>query len=140
MANQEQVEQGARSLAEQAEGLAATARSLAESASQLTAEAATAAASGPSEFYWLLTVFVLAVFVGYYVVWRVTPALHSPLMAVTNAVSSVIIVGAMLAAGPDAFSGSKVLGFIAVVLASVNIFGGFVVTQRMLSMFKKKQK
>ena len=88
-----------------------------------------------------LTVFVLAVFVGYYVVWRVTPALHSPLMAVTNAVSSVIIVGALVAAGPmEASIGSKLLGFLAVILASVNIFGGFIVTQRMLSMFKKKQK
>jgi NAD(P) transhydrogenase subunit alpha len=87
-----------------------------------------------------LTVFVLACFVGYYVVWRVTPALHSPLMAVTNAVSSVIIVGALIAAGPAGFDFSKFMGFIAVILAAVNIFGGFIVTQRMLSMFKKKQK
>ena len=85
-----------------------------------------------------LTVFALACFVGYYVVWRVTPALHSPLMSVTNAVSSVIIVGALIAAGPPGFSTAKVMGFIAVVLASVNIFGGFIVTQRMLQMFKKK--
>ena len=87
-----------------------------------------------------LTVFVLACFVGYYVVWRVTPALHSPLMAVTNAVSSVIIVGALIAAGPLGFGFSKIMGFLAVILASVNIFGGFLVTQRMLSMFKKKGK
>ena len=93
-------------------------------------------AADPFVFY--LTVFVLAVFVGYYVVWRVTPALHSPLMSVTNAVSSVIIVGALIAAGPPGFSFSKVMGFIAVALASVNIFGGFIVTQRMLQMFKKK--
>ena len=85
-----------------------------------------------------LTVFVLAVFVGYYVVWRVTPALHSPLMAVTNAVSSVIIVGALIAVGVGG-DVSKVMGFVAVVLASVNIFGGFIVTQRMLQMFKKKK-
>ncbi|MBL9029423.1 MAG: NAD(P) transhydrogenase subunit alpha [Caedimonas sp.] len=85
-----------------------------------------------------LTVFVLAVFVGYYVVWRVTPALHSPLMAVTNAISSVIIVGALLAAGLQEFGLAKVMGFLAVVLASVNIFGGFIVTQRMLQMFSKK--
>jgi NAD(P) transhydrogenase subunit alpha len=85
-------------------------------------------------------VFVLAVFVGYYVVWRVTPALHSPLMSVTNAVSSVIIVGALIAAGPAYFSFSKAMGFIAVVLASVNIFGGFIVTQRMLQMFRRKAK
>ncbi len=87
-----------------------------------------------------LTVFVLACFVGYYVVWRVTPALHSPLMAVTNAISSVIIVGALIAAGPMDMSLSKVMGFLAVVLASVNIFGGFIVTQRMLAMFSKKKK
>jgi NAD(P) transhydrogenase subunit alpha len=85
-----------------------------------------------------LTVFVLACFVGYYVVWRVTPALHSPLMAVTNAISSVIIVGALIAAGPAEVSFSKIMGFIAVILASVNIFGGFLVTRRMLAMFKKK--
>jgi NAD(P) transhydrogenase subunit alpha len=85
-----------------------------------------------------LTVFVLACFVGYYVVWRVTPALHSPLMAVTNAVSSVIIVGALIAAGPAQITLSSILGFFGVVLASVNIFGGFVVTRRMLAMYKKK--
>ena len=85
-----------------------------------------------------LTVFVLACFVGYYVVWRVTPALHSPLMAVTNAVSSVIIVGALLAAGPVEFTASKFLGLAGVALASINIFGGFIVTQRMLAMYKKK--
>ena len=85
-----------------------------------------------------LTVFVLACFVGYYVVWKVTPALHSPLMGITNAISSVIIVGALIAAGPEEFSTSKILGFIAVMLASVNIFGGFIITRRMLHMFKKK--
>lgn len=87
-----------------------------------------------------LTVFILACFVGYYVVWRVTPALHSPLMAVTNAVSSVIIVGALIAAGAQEITASSWLGFAAIVLASVNIFGGFIVTQRMLAMFKKKGK
>ena len=89
-------------------------------------------------FVFLFTVFVLACFVGYYVVWRVTPALHSPLMAVTNAISSVIIVGALIAAGPADLSFSQIMGFVAVALASVNIFGGFIVTYRMLSMFKKK--
>ncbi|CAO3445219.1 NAD(P) transhydrogenase C-domain of subunit alpha (EC 1.6.1.2) [Azospirillum argentinense] len=98
------------------------------------------AASHGNFFITGLTVFVLACFVGYYVVWRVTPALHSPLMAVTNAVSSVIIVGALIAAGPAGFGFSKIMGFLAVILASVNIFGGFLVTQRMLSMFKKKGK
>ncbi|HEX3861373.1 MAG TPA: NAD(P) transhydrogenase subunit alpha [Stellaceae bacterium] len=90
-------------------------------------------------FVFELTVFVLAVFVGYYVVWRVTPALHSPLMSVTNAVSSVIIVGALIAAGPVGVSFSKVMGFVAVTLAAVNIFGGFIVTQRMLQMFQRKK-
>ena len=107
------------------------------------AEATKAAAVGvPHEAFFLtgLTVFVLAVFVGYHVVWRVTPALHSPLMAVTNAISSVIIVGALIAAGPASFDFSQVMGFVAVVLASINIFGGFLVTQRMLAMYKKKTK
>jgi NAD(P) transhydrogenase subunit alpha len=93
-------------------------------------------------FLFGLTVFVLACFVGYYVVWRVTPALHTPLMAVTNAVSGIIIVGAIIAVGPGMQSGltlSTVLGFLAITLASVNIFGGFIVTQRMLAMFKKKE-
>jgi len=94
----------------------------------------------PLPFVALFTAFVLACFVGYYVVWSVTPALHSPLMGVTNAISSVIIVGALIAAGPADFHLSKVFGFIAVVLASVNIFGGFVVTNRMLAMFRKKPK
>ncbi len=85
------------------------------------------------------TIFVLAIFVGYYVVWSVTPALHTPLMSVTNAISSVIIVGALIAAGPADVNFSKVVGFIAVMLAAVNIFGGFTVSQRMLEMFKKKQ-
>ena len=87
-----------------------------------------------------LTVFFLACIIGYYVVWSVTPALHSPLMGVTNAISSVIIVGAILAAGPIEFNISKIFGIIAVILASINIFGGFIVTYRMLSMFKKKPK
>ena len=84
-----------------------------------------------------LTVFILACFVGYYVVWRVTPALHSPLMGITNAISSVIVVGAIVALWP-AGGEFSILGFLAVVLASVNIFGGFIITRRMLSMFKKK--
>ena len=104
-------------------------------------EAAAAASHGGDGFFiTALTVLVLACFVGYYVVWSVTPALHSPLMAVTNAISSVIIVGALIAAGPEGMSFAKVMGFFAVILASVNIFGGFIVTQRMLSMFKKKQR
>ncbi len=94
-------------------------------------------------FLSILSIFVMAVFVGYYVVWSVTPALHTPLMAVTNAISSVIIVGALIAASAAAAGGnetSRWLGLLAVVLASVNIFGGFAVTRRMLAMYKKKEK
>ena len=85
-----------------------------------------------------LVVFVLAIFVGYHVIWNVTPALHTPLMSVTNAISSVIIVGAILAAGPADVDFGSVLGAVAVGLAAVNVFGGFLVTQRMLEMFRKK--
>jgi NAD(P) transhydrogenase subunit alpha len=91
-------------------------------------------------FIFRLAIFVLAICVGYYVVWSVTPALHTPLMSVTNAISSVIIVGALIAAGPLGHDVSKILGVIAIALAAVNIFGGFLVTQRMLAMYKKKQK
>jgi H+-translocating NAD(P) transhydrogenase subunit alpha len=86
-----------------------------------------------------LVIFVLAVFVGYHVIWNVTPALHTPLLSVTNAISSVIIVGALLAAGPETVDFGSILGFFAVMLAAVNVFGGFTVTQRMLEMFKRKQ-
>ena len=105
------------------------------------AMAATDAAAHASvdPFLFGFTVFVLAVFIGYHVVWNVTPALHTPLMSVTNAISSIVIVGAILAAGPEEMTLATVLGLVAVGLASVNIFGGFLVTQRMLAMFKKKQ-
>jgi len=86
-----------------------------------------------------LIIFVLAVFVGYHVIWNVTPALHTPLMSLTNAISSVIIVGAILAAGASVLDMGSTMGVIAVALASVNVAGGFLVTQRMLEMFKKKQ-
>jgi len=87
-----------------------------------------------------LVIFVLAIYVGYHVVWTVTPALHTPLMAVTNAISAIIIVGAMLAAGSTDGTLGKVMGVVAVTLAAVNVFGGFLVTQRMLEMFKRKDK
>ena len=122
--------------------LAVEAGQLSHKAASLAAAAAhVSSASGGHEglFMSLFSVFVLACFVGYYVVWRVTPALHSPLMAVTNAISSVIIVGGLIAASTEV-TASKLLGFLSVMLASVNIFGGFIVTGRMLSMFKKKQK
>ena len=92
------------------------------------------------DFISILSIFVMACFVGYYVVWSVTPALHTPLMAVTNAISSVIIVGALIAAAAAGSGVSKWLGLLAVVLASVNIFGGFAVTARMLAMYKKKDR
>ena len=87
-----------------------------------------------------LTIFILAIFVGYFVVWSVTSALHTPLMSVTNAISGIIIVGALIAAGPEEINFSSLMGFLAIILASINIFGGFVVSHRMLSMFKKKDK
>ena len=91
-------------------------------------------------FVFRFAIFVLAIFVGYYVIWQVTPALHTPLMAVTNAISSVIVVGALLAVGIAASGLATVFGFVALILASVNIFGGFLVTERMLAMYKKKDK
>ncbi len=92
------------------------------------------------DFISILSIFVLACFVGYYVVWSVTPALHTPLMSVTNAISSVIVVGALIAAAAAGSASSKWLGLVAVGLASVNIFGGFAVTQRMLAMYRKRDR
>lgn len=126
-------------LADEQEQLAKFAQMLAAQSHDIAAQA-TMGTAGHEFFMVGLTVFVLACFVGYYVVWRVTPALHSPLMAVTNAVSSVIIVGALIAAGAERITASSWLGLLAVILASVNIFGGFIVTQRMLQMYKKKPK
>ena len=95
-------------------------------------------------FIFRLSIFILSIFIGYYVVWSVTPSLHTPLMSVTNAISSVIIVGAIIAAlagsSDSVFGGSSIFGFLAIVLAAINIFGGFLVTQRMLAMYKKKKK
>jgi NAD(P) transhydrogenase subunit alpha len=125
--------------------LADEAARLAERANELALHAQTfaggvaAVAPEVEPFIYLLAVFLMACFVGYYVVWNVTPALHSPLMSVTNAISSVIVVGAMLATGLGTNGWAMAFGFIAVTLASVNIFGGFMVTHRMLSMFKKRQ-
>jgi H+-translocating NAD(P) transhydrogenase subunit alpha len=131
------------SLVEQATGLAKDASALSDQAAALALNVSQYAGGNAVAMPFFvvgLTVFVLACFVGYYVVWRVTPALHSPLMAVTNAISSVIIVGALIAAGPSDWNLSKWMGFFAVILASVNIFGGFIVTHRMLQMFAKKKK
>jgi NAD(P) transhydrogenase subunit alpha len=128
--NPTQLAEVASRLADRAHELATHAQSLATTVGAIAPEV--------EPFIFLLAVFLMACFVGYYVVWNVTPALHSPLMAVTNAISSVIVVGAMLATGLAVSGWAMGFGFIAVTLASINIFGGFVVTQRMLSMFKKK--
>ncbi len=133
-------------ITEKAQSLAQDAAELSQGLGELAREAGILAgtsgeaAGGTSPLVMGITVFVLAVFVGYHVVWRVTPALHSPLMSVTNAISSVIIVGGLIAAGTGGAGFSEVMGFLAVTLASINIFGGFIVTHRMLSMFKRKQK
>jgi proton-translocating NAD(P)+ transhydrogenase subunit alpha len=114
----------------------------AQAAEALGAAVASATGGAIDPFTFRLAIFVLAIFVGYFVVWSVTPALHTPLMSVTNAISSVIVVGALLAVGVHMAGGdnwaSKIFGFLALILASVNIFGGFLVTQRMLSMYKRK--
>ena len=128
----------AAKLASQAQDLAANLKAVAPQILAMSAQNTLNAPDSHMPFVSLLTIFALACFVGYYVVWRVTPALHSPLMAVTNAVSSVIIVGALLAAGLRGLGAAQLFGAIAVALAAVNIFGGFIVTHRMLSMFKKK--
>jgi NAD(P) transhydrogenase subunit alpha len=110
-------------------------------AADVAGDAAHALSGGAIDpFVFRFAIFVLAIFVGYYVVWSVTPALHTPLMAVTNAISSVIVVGALLAVGVSAAGAATGFGFVALVLVSVNIFGGFLVTQRMLAMYKKKEK
>ena len=124
-------------LTQATEAVRQAAESLPDAAGAL-AHGATGGAVDP--FVFRLAIFVLAIFVGYYVVWSVTPALHTPLMAVTNAISSVIVVGALLSVGLSLSGTATVFGFIALVLASVNIFGGFLVTQRMLAMYKKKAK
>lgn len=144
----EEVERAAEQLKEAAERAEQSSQELAEASQQasgLVSQIAEAASAGPSEFVFLFTIFLLAIFVGYYVVWSVTPALHTPLMSVTNAISSVVIVGALIALGADLVGSaggvwSRALGFGAVTLASVNIFGGFLVTQRMLAMYKKKER
>ncbi len=124
--------------AEEAIALARQARAAAGAAMPQVLGAVEHGAAAAEPFLLLLMILLLACFVGYYVVWNVTPALHSPLMGVTNAVSSVIVVGAILATGLGDSIAAKVFGFLAVTLASVNIFGGFLVTRRMLAMFRRK--
>jgi NAD(P) transhydrogenase subunit alpha len=133
----------AQTAAEVARRAADAAQGYADAAA-VGAHAATGGAIDP--FVFRLSIFVLAVFVGYYVVWAVTPALHTPLMSVTNAISSVIVVGALLAVGVSLVGAdggpvvARALGFVALIFASINIFGGFLVTQRMLAMYQKKKK
>ena len=145
-ANPQDAVQAAQTAAEVARQAAEAAQQYADQAAALAAatmHAATGAAIDP--FVFRLSIFVMAVFVGYYVVWQVTPVLHTPLMSVTNAISSVIVVGALLAVSVELArndSGpiwARLLGFFALILASVNIFGGFLVTQRMLAMYQKKK-
>ena len=154
MANEaiNQAVERARDAAEAASIAAENARAAAEQAAALAQQVDVADAAGMAAhaatggmidpFVFRLSIFVLAIFVGYYVVWNVTPALHSPLMSVTNAISSVIIVGALLSVGVSGLGTglAQTFGFVAVILASVNIFGGFLVTQRMLAMYKKKER
>ncbi|MFN3227372.1 MAG: proton-translocating transhydrogenase family protein [Hyphomicrobiales bacterium] len=129
-----------------AEAARIAAEMAADGGADVMAAAAHSASGGAIDpFVFRLSIFVLAIFVGYYVVWSVTPALHTPLMSVTNAISSVIVVGALLAVGVDLMSAdgaglARAFGFVALILASVNIFGGFLVTQRMLAMYKKKER
>jgi NAD(P) transhydrogenase subunit alpha len=147
-------EEAARSAADNAREAAELARQAAEAAEGYAADAVAAAAEAGAQslglggavdpFVFRVAIFVLALFVGYYVVWNVTPALHTPLMSVTNAISSVIVVGALLAVGVEAGEQdgvwfSRLLGFVALTLVSVNIFGGFLVTQRMLGMYRRKE-
>lgn len=129
-------------LANQASATAERALVLAQQARDLAARSLPVveqAAGAAEPFLFLLTIFMLACFVGYYVVWNVTPALHSPLMGVTNAISSVIVVGAILATGLGESLAAQVFGFLAAMLAAVNIFGGFIVTRRMLAMFRGRK-
>ena len=143
--NPQEAAERAQAAAEVARQAAEAAQQYADAAAALVAASVHAAGGAAIDpFVFRFSIFVLAVFVGYYVVWQVTPALHTPLMSVTNAISSVIVVGALLAVGvPMISSGSgwaRGFGFIALIFACVNIFGGFLVTQRMLAMYKKKVK
>jgi NAD(P) transhydrogenase subunit alpha len=120
----------ASELADAAQNLSNELKVIASETQQLT--------TGVDPFIFAITIFALSVFVGYYVVWKVTPALHTPLMAITNAISGIIIIGSMIAASTPGFSLPSLLGYVATFLAAINIFGGFIVTERMLEMFKKK--
>jgi NAD(P) transhydrogenase subunit alpha len=143
---EQQLLEKAEAAADAAHQAAAAAQTYADELAHMVGAGAHVATGGAIDpFVFRLAIFALAVFVGYYVVWSVTPALHTPLMSVTNAISSVIVVGALLSVGVNAATigddgpiWARIFGFVALILASVNIFGGFLVTERMLSMYKKK--
>ena len=142
MSATDQLREAAEQATEAAANFARIATEIADGGALDAAGAGVAAVTGIDPFMFQLSIFALACFVGYYVVWSVTPALHTPLMSVTNAISSVIVVGALIAVGADLDAGAttatRIFGFLGLILASVNIFGGFLVTERMLAMYKKK--
>jgi NAD(P) transhydrogenase subunit alpha len=125
-------------IVQQATDLAAQSQSLSDKLKDFAMLEQVTQSGGVDPFVFATAIFILACFVGYYVVWKVTPALHTPLMSVTNAISGVIMVGSMLAASSDTWNVASILGLVGVFVASINIFGGFIVTRRMLEMFKKK--
>jgi len=143
MSDINQLIENASSLASNAADLSGAAANLAEGMMNVQPQGIVTVkevmVSGVDPFIFAVTVFVLACFVGYYVVWKVTPALHTPLMSVTNAISSIIVVGAILAVVATSGSAASNIGIAAIFIASINIFGGFIVTQRMLQMFKKRK-
>ena len=138
----DQLREAAEQASEAASNFARIASEMADGGALDAAGHGAAAMTGIDPFMFRLAIFALACFIGYYVVWSVTPALHTPLMSVTNAISSVIVVGALIAVGADLDAGgttaTRIFGFLGLILASVNIFGGFLVTERMLAMYKKK--
>ena len=142
MSASDQLREAVEQASEAAANLARIASEMAEGGALDAVGHGAAAVTGVDPFMFRLAIFALACFVGYYVVWSVTPALHTPLMSVTNAISSVIVVGALVAVGVDLDAGAsqatRIFGFVGLCLASVNIFGGFLVTERMLAMYKKK--
>lgn len=124
--------------AKKASDIAESASNLATQLKEMSFDQSSNVQHGVDPFIFAVTIFILACFVGYYVVWKVTPALHTPLMSITNAISGIVIIASLVAGASEYFSASSVLGFIGVFFASINIFGGFIVTERMLEMFKKK--
>jgi NAD(P) transhydrogenase subunit alpha len=125
-------------IVQQATDLAVQSQNLSDKLKDFAMMEQVAQSGGVDPFIFATSIFILACFVGYYVVWKVTPALHTPLMSVTNAISGVIMIGSMLAASGETWNVASILGLVAVFVASINIFGGFIVTRRMLEMFRKK--